>query len=329
DEAVAAFRQATGKVWRRGDLHAHTFHSDGQGSPAELAALARRRGLEFLAITDHNTASHHRFLKALQRPGFLVIAGEEITTDLGHANVWGVEGWVDFRLLGGDHVKQLVEEVHARGGVISVDHPKEGGPPWQYCIPAGVDCLEAWQMLWPINNRQALALYDELLRQGRRLTLVGGSDWHQPAAGDAAARSAWREACQVGNPTTWVDAPELTAAGVLDALRRGAVFVSEGPAGPMVDVRAGGVPMGGVLVPGPERPVVEGFIVGARGDRARWVGSAGVLREADIDADCFADRWELTQPTRYVRLEVVRRFADRGPAASLERVRALSNPVYI
>src|SRR5690606_613165 len=190
DEAVAAFRQATGKVWRRGDLHAHTFHSDGQGSPAELAALARRRGLEFLAITDHNTASHHRFLKALQRPGFLVIAGEELATDLGHANVWGVEGWVDFRLLGGDHVTQLVEEVHARGGVISVNHPKEGGPPWQYCVPAGVDCLEAWQMLWPINNRQALALYDELLRQGRRLTLVGGSDWHQPAAGDAAARSA-------------------------------------------------------------------------------------------------------------------------------------------
>src|SRR5690606_17555322 len=169
----------------------------------------------------------------------------------------------------------------------------------------------------------------------------------------------WTDAFQVGNPTTWVDAPELTVAAVLDAVRRGAVFVSEGPAGPMVDVRmslrvslsraeaedgtqpdgtaddtasdtaADTVGMGQQLVVGPgDAPVVEGLIVGARGDVARWVGSNGVLREVLIDADLFRDRWPLAEPTTYVRLEVVRRFAETGPAASLERVRALSNPVY-
>lgn len=38
----------------RGDLHAHTKATDGRNSIKELAAAARARGLEYLAITDHS-----------------------------------------------------------------------------------------------------------------------------------------------------------------------------------------------------------------------------------------------------------------------------------
>jgi DNA polymerase (family X) len=41
----------------RGDLHCHTLASDGRNSAAEMAAAARERGYEYLAITDHS-ASH-------------------------------------------------------------------------------------------------------------------------------------------------------------------------------------------------------------------------------------------------------------------------------
>ncbi|HEY8496086.1 MAG TPA: CehA/McbA family metallohydrolase [Limnochordales bacterium] len=329
-QALAEFRRLSGKAWRRGDLHSHTYHSDAKGSPEALVAAARARGLDFLAITDHNTASHHAFLGALQRPDFLVIPGEEITTDRGHTNVWGINGWVDFRLLSDADVELLVKEAHARGGLISVNHPKQGGPPWTYPIVDGFDCFEAWQMLWPIHNREALDLYDSLLRQGRRLTLVGGSDWHHPADYAGPSGSAWTEGYNIGHPTTWLDLNELTVGAVLDALRRGAAFVSEAPAGPMVQVRVGGVDMGGSLTVRPgETPVVEALIVGAKGDRVRWIGSSGVLREADIETDVFFDRWELEEPTGYVRLEVYRRFGESGPDGPVERVRALSNPVYI
>lgn len=37
------------------DLHSHTTFSDGQLSPTELVALAARRGVTHLAITDHDT----------------------------------------------------------------------------------------------------------------------------------------------------------------------------------------------------------------------------------------------------------------------------------
>jgi DNA polymerase (family 10) len=41
----------------KGDLHSHTVASDGRGTVEEMVAGARKRGLEYLAITDHS-ASH-------------------------------------------------------------------------------------------------------------------------------------------------------------------------------------------------------------------------------------------------------------------------------
>jgi DNA polymerase (family 10) len=40
----------------RGDLHVHTTESDGSASLEEMAEAARRRGYEYLAITDHSQA---------------------------------------------------------------------------------------------------------------------------------------------------------------------------------------------------------------------------------------------------------------------------------
>src|SRR5260221_11031337 len=79
-----------GLRWFAGDLHAHTVHSDGALTVSELAVLAARTGLDFLAITDHNTVSHHPFLEAASRhSGVALIPGQEVTTELGHANEWG------------------------------------------------------------------------------------------------------------------------------------------------------------------------------------------------------------------------------------------------
>ena len=64
----------------------------------ELAVLAARRGLDFLAVTDHNTVSHHAELAlASARYGITLVAGQEVTTAAGHANVFGDTGWIDFR----------------------------------------------------------------------------------------------------------------------------------------------------------------------------------------------------------------------------------------
>ena len=52
----------TDGVWLRCALHAHTTESDGKDSLEDMVAAARRRGLSYLAVTDHSRAvpSHTR-----------------------------------------------------------------------------------------------------------------------------------------------------------------------------------------------------------------------------------------------------------------------------
>src|SRR5262245_49397933 len=96
--------------WYRGDLHMHTAHSDGsclshaqKRVPCPLfltAKAANERGLDFIAITDHNTISHAEPMWELQ-PFFddlLLIPGREITTVQGHANVFGTVASIAYRV---------------------------------------------------------------------------------------------------------------------------------------------------------------------------------------------------------------------------------------
>lgn len=332
-----------GAGWYKGDLHSHSHHSDARGSLAELASAARARGLDFLAVTDHNTCSHHRVLPELSDAALLLVPGQEITTEAGHANAWGVVGLVDFRFSGAD-VAALVREVQSRGGVFSVNHPKEGGPAWRYPFPEAADCLEVWQAPWPTRNAEALARYQSLLAQGRRLTLVGGSDRHQPSGPEMDP-----EELRVGSPTTWLYLDELSVPAVLTALRTGRAFVSESPAGPRLALEVAGAEMGAaVRAPGGGSLTATARVEGARGDLLRWVGAAGVLRERCVESDSFCDEIAVDASAGFVRLELVSSqeraretlaklvahhtlpsALDARALARQELVRALSNPVYI
>jgi predicted metal-dependent phosphoesterase TrpH len=43
----------------KGDLHCHTLHSDGENSVEDIVRHAVGLGLDYLAVTDHNTTTHH------------------------------------------------------------------------------------------------------------------------------------------------------------------------------------------------------------------------------------------------------------------------------
>jgi DNA polymerase (family 10) len=79
----------------RGDLHSHTTLSDGRNSLEEMAAAARDRGYEYLAITDHS-ASH----------GF----GDHVTPERLWQRIEEVRAWNEasgddgFRLLSGSEI---------------------------------------------------------------------------------------------------------------------------------------------------------------------------------------------------------------------------------
>ncbi len=356
---------AAGRTWYRGDLQSHTYYSDARGSLPDLLAEARSRALDFLAITDHNTSSHHLELGRWSAggptsAGLLLVPGEEVTTYRGHANVWGVGGWTDFRIERPGDLARLVRQVNERGGLFSVNHPKVTpgclGCDWEYEVPDGAASLEAWQGPWLMRNWDSLARYDALLRAGRRLTLVGGSDRHHPGYPNHD-----QPFLQVGSPTTWLELTEPSVPAVLDAIRAGRAFVSEAPEGPFLELGVGGVGMGGAVAMGNAGAGMVGEggggtvaaaarVGGAAGDVLTWIGSGGVLRETVIAGDDFTDEWEWPAQGPYLRVEVVARASLPGfldelarfeaagrlpPYLKREEVvanpwrRALSNPVYV
>lgn len=65
---------------RTADLHLHTTASDGQYTPAQLVRLAKARGLEAAAITDHDTtAGLKEAMQAGEKCGLRVIPGIELS----------------------------------------------------------------------------------------------------------------------------------------------------------------------------------------------------------------------------------------------------------
>ena len=215
---------AAGLRWVAVDLHAHTLHSDGTLTIAELAAEAVAAGLDALAVTDHNTVSHHAELAAVGRHyGIALIPGQEITTEFGHANAYGDIGWVDFR----EPAANWVKTVRERGGLLSINHPLGGDCAWRHPLPEHPPLAEVWHSSWQAPNWGGPVAWWQAW--GSEATPIGGSDFHRPDEG-----------VRLGAPTTWVavdaharNADELVPA-VLEGLRAGRTAVSADRTGPVL-----------------------------------------------------------------------------------------------
>jgi predicted metal-dependent phosphoesterase TrpH len=83
----------------RADLHTHSTYSDGRLTPTELVERAVSRGLEVLALTDHDcTDGIAEALRAVQKhPGLLFIPGVELSTDVPHEEVHVLGYFLDWQ----------------------------------------------------------------------------------------------------------------------------------------------------------------------------------------------------------------------------------------
>lgn len=314
--------------WLKGDLHAHTDHSDGSYTLAEAIADMERLQCDFLATTDHNTATQNAAHP--RDAGIVLIPGYELTTNWGHSNFLGAPDPVrDFRATDGERIRALFAEARGHGAYIVKNHPFHPTCAWEWGDAFDYDWIEIWNGPWREMNRKALEWWQQQLASGRRLVAVGGSDTHWP---NAAARHA--------HPTTWVCAGSRTAEGILGGIARGCVFITDSPEGPTMEMTAcGAFRMGEEAdVSGSSvRPAIALELNRIRaGDQLRIISDRGEeQRIAIADSDAFHYQWDVLDRLFY-RAEVWRTRTGADNANGTDNANdtdgaepvAIGNPIY-
>jgi predicted metal-dependent phosphoesterase TrpH len=100
------------------DLHVHTkYSSDSLITPKDLVYFAKKRGLNAVAVTDHNQLESA--YKIAKETDFLVIPGMEVSSGDGHIVALNVQELIPKGL----SAPETVELIHKAGGVAIACHP--------------------------------------------------------------------------------------------------------------------------------------------------------------------------------------------------------------
>ena len=158
----------TSTLWRV-ELHCHTYRSgDSLADPRRLLEAARRKGMDRLAITDHNTIAGAREARQLDADRFIV--GEEVLTTEGELLAYFVQEEVPAGLSPEATIRLLREQ----GAVIAVSHPFDA---FRKGILPLVDALEVLNArTWAMRPNRLAA---DWARQAG-LPGIAGSDAHAP-----------------------------------------------------------------------------------------------------------------------------------------------------
>lgn len=334
-----------GTRWYRGDLHLHTGDSDGfcasrKGRnvpcpPFRTVQAAEAAQLDFAAVTDHNNVGHYGALRELQ-PYFddvLLIPGRELTTEEGHANIFGTTEFVDYRLgeASMPDMMTMIRKAKEAGALVSINHP--GSPNDYRCRGCGwiappetygaVDAVEAvnsgklWEQLGGGDGMGDMKIWEDQIAKGRRITAVGGSDNHDVDLGRLG----------VGFPTTVVKADALSERAILDGLKAGHVWIDlTGKPGHSFDLVARAGKRSGTL--GDSFALGKGQVLeltikvgGSSGALKAYVDGKPneALSVEKVSGDATPLRWTGDGGRHWIRFEVV----EGGKRA------VLTNPVYI
>jgi len=208
-----------------GNMHMHTYYSDGEGWHDDIADAAIEAGLDFVIVTDHNIwVDGIEGYYENENGRVLMLIGEEVHNvrrkpQASHFLAYGADR--ELASFAADP-QRLIDETNAAGGYGFLAHPHERDVPivnetnlgwhdwdidgfagleiWNYMSNLKDSMISIWERL-PIKSRRlamlytvplagkperyitqpepkTLALWDELLAQGKQISAIGGSDAH-------------------------------------------------------------------------------------------------------------------------------------------------------
>jgi len=196
------------------DLHVHSFPASPCSSISlpELIEEAKEIGLGGICLTDHNHRWDPRIVEDLrQKHGFLILRGNEITTDQGDILVFGLEEEIKETI----NLAELRKKVLAANGFMIAAHPFRGfltfgigylgltvEKAMERPVFKWVDAVEV------LNGKVAEEEnnFAAKVAQGLCLPLTGGSDAHG--------------AKEVGLYATWFPRPIQNEQELIEALKK-------------------------------------------------------------------------------------------------------------
>lgn len=197
------------------DFHCHSrFSADGVSEPEEMVRVAKRKGLNGFALTDHNTSAgidYFEQIGLIRKDGLavdnlLIIPGQEITTKEGHLLALGIK----LPDLKGIPALDAIALIHSMGGLAIAPHPFDyfrAGIRKRVLDQLPLDGIEVFNAAVTFKrcNQKAQAYAKE-----RKLPMISASDAH--------------DADVIGTAYTVVDAEEFSLQGILRAIARGTIL---------------------------------------------------------------------------------------------------------
>jgi hypothetical protein len=190
-----------------GNIHIHSYHSDGKGSYAEIAGKAVKKGIDFICFNDH---SHMQEYFSLDDEGLYdgltLIIGTEIGKESHHYLAYNLSELPDCE---NATPQEVIDRVNEKGGFGFLAHPFEKGMPlieksrayrWNELSVNGFTGICIWNfssrwkervktvfhglfhLIFKTNtlkgpSKETITFWDKLCQQ-RKVVAVGGSDAH-------------------------------------------------------------------------------------------------------------------------------------------------------
>ncbi len=223
--------------FQKGNVHTHSFLSDGTATFDDMVGWYRTHGYQFVAMTEHNVRIDPAELNVYAAPGFVVLPGEEVTNSATHAPLHvnslcartTVGGGTDYGAadLG---LTLMFRQIRAAGGVPLVNHPN-----FHYALRAGdiasgasgpylLEIASGHPDVHPEGNAvhpSAETIWDDVLARGAEAYPAAVDDAHglEPARSDALPGKGWVETFGA----------ETSVEAICAALAEGRLYASTGP----------------------------------------------------------------------------------------------------
>lgn len=273
------YRDTQGRTWFKGNLHMHTTESDGRCTPEEAYREYLEHGYDFVARTDHWKVSDPG-----EYNGMLLLSGCEYnvgsTPAEGIFHILAIGAKEELKLSRGAHTGQeIIDEIHRTGGLAGLAHPAWSlNSDSQIAELKDLDFVEIYNSVsgLPRNCRPySGVLLDTLASRGYFYRLAATDDMHFHIKEDT-CRS-----------FIMVQAEECTEEAILNAIREGRYYASQGP---VLDVQWKD---GKILVHTSEVEEIVYFTDSV------WTG-----HRADVGQDLTYGEYEPVQADTFVRVEV-------------------------